>query len=234
MTPSLTKTIHRAVPLNLQIARPEASSPSRRRSGLAWAGVVLLTCQLLGGCVPLVVGGAVMGGMVAVDRRTSGTQLEDQGIELKSINRVHEATGARGHVSVTSYNRVVLLTGEVANEADRLAAEAAARQVDNVRSVVNELAVMEVTAVGSRSNDLVLTGKIKASFVDAADLHTNALKVVTERAVVHLMGRVTEREAGRATDVARGVSGVKKVVRVFEIISEAELAALTSQGAAKK
>jgi len=196
---------------------------------LAWLAAALLATQLLGACVPLVVGGAVMSGMVAVDRRTSGTQLEDQAIELKAINRVHDAIAGRGHVSVTSYNRISLVTGEVPTEADRGAVETAVGQIENVKSVVNELAVMDVSSVGSRSNDLVLTSKIKASFIDASDLQANALKVVVERGVVHLMGRVTEREAGRATDVARGVAGVKKVVRVFEVITEAELANLQTQ-----
>ena len=196
---------------------------------LAWLASALLATQLLGACVPLVVGGAVMSGMVAVDRRTSGTQLEDQAIELKAINRVHDAIGGRGHVSVTSYNRISLVTGEVPTEADRAAVETAVGQIENVKSVVNELAVMELSSVGSRSNDLVLTSKVKASFIDASDLQANALKVVVERGVVHLMGRVTEREAGRATDVARGVAGVRKVVRVFEVITEAELANLQTQ-----
>lgn len=196
-------------------------------SRLAWGLAALVSTQLLSGCFPLVMGGAVMGGMVAVDRRTSGTQLEDQSIELKGVNRVHEATGnGRGHISITSYNRVVLLTGEAANEADRTAAENAVKQIENVRSVVNELAVMEASTMGSRSSDTVLTSKVKASFVDAADLQSSAIKVVTERGVVHLMGRVTDREATRAAEVARGVSGVKKVVRVFDTISETELANL--------
>ena len=121
---------------------------------------------------------------------------------------------------------MVLLTGEAANEADRTAAENAVKQIENGRNVVNELAVMEASTVGSRSSDTVLTSKVKASFVDAADLQASAIKVVTERGVVHLLGRVTEREAARAAEVARGVSGVKKVVRVFDMISETELANL--------
>ncbi len=182
--------------------------------------------QALGGCAPLIVGGAVMSGLVVVDRRTSGTQLEDQGIELKALNRVREVTAGRGHVSVSSYNRLVLITGEASTQADRAAIEQAIKQIENVRAIVNELAVMEATSLGSRSSDLVITSKVRASFIDASDLQAPAFKVVTERGVVHLMGRVTEREAGRATEVARGIGGVQKVVRVFEVISEAELAKL--------
>lgn len=181
----------------------------------------------LGGCAPLVVGGAVVGTtLVAIDRRTSGIQLEDQNIELKAAARARAAAGADGsHINVTSYNRLVLLTGEVPSEAARRAAEQASAQVENVRSIVNELAVAGVSSLTSRSNDAILTGRVKATFVDGG-LPAQAVKVVTERGVVHLMGRVTEGEAERATQAARRVPGVQKVVRVFEIITEQELAAL--------
>jgi osmotically-inducible protein OsmY len=159
---------------------------------------------------------------MVIDRRTSGTQVEDQAIELKSLSRVREL-GVDGHVNVTSYNRMVLISGEVPREADKVAVEQVVSRVEAVRSVVNDLAVMASTSVGSRTNDSILSGKVKASFVDAKDLQAQAAKVVTERGVVYLMGRVTEREAARFADVARSVPGVQKVVRVFEIISEAEL-----------
>lgn len=181
---------------------------------------------LLSGCVPLLVGGAMVGGtMMAIDRRTSGAQVEDQAIELKSLGRVRELA-LPAHINVTSYNRMALITGEVTRQADIAAVEQAVRSIDNVRSVVNDLVVAEPASVGSRTNDSILSGKVKASFVDAKDLQAQAAKVVTERAVVYLLGRVTEREAKRFADVARSVEGVKKVVRVFEEISEAELAAL--------
>src|SRR5262252_11060585 len=177
------------------------------------------------GCAPLVVGGAMVGGtMVALDRRTTGAQLEDQTIESKASNRAREMVGDRGHVNVTSYNRAVLLTGEVPNESDKIAIEQAVQRVENVRSTVNELAVALPSSMSARSNDSYLTTKVKATFVDAKDLQANAFKVVTERSSVYLMGRVTEREATRATDLTRTVSGVQKVVRVFEVVSEAELA----------
>ena len=126
----------------------------------------------------------------------------------------------------TSYNRLVLITGEVASEADRTAIEQTISKIENVRSVVNELAVMGSASLTARSNDTILTSKVKASFVDAKDLHASSVKVVTERGTVFLLGRVTEREATRAADLARGVSGVQKVVRVFEILTDAELAEL--------
>jgi osmotically-inducible protein OsmY len=180
----------------------------------------------LAGCAaPLLVGGAVAGGAaVVLDRRSTGTQVEDQAIELKAMNRVREAVGDRAHVNVTAYNRQVLITGEAPGEADRTAIEQAVSRVDNVRTIVNELAVMAPSSLSARSNDAILTTKVKATYVDAKDLHAQAVKVVTERGIVYLMGRVTEREAERATDLARRVAGVQKVVRVFETITEAELA----------
>lgn len=181
---------------------------------------------LLSGCAPLLLGGAVVGGsLMYVDRRTAGTQVEDQSIEFKSLGEARRLA-PDGHVNVTSYNRLVLITGEVPREADRQAIEQAVGRVDNVRSVVNDLVVAEAANIGSRTNDSVLSGKVKASFVDAKDLMAQAAKVITERGVVYLMGRVTEREAARFTDVARAVPGVQKVVRVFEVISEDELARL--------
>ena len=178
----------------------------------------------LSACVPLVVGGAVVGTLVVIDRRTSGTQLEDEGIEFRASNRIKEVIGDKGHVNVTSYNRQVLLTGEVPTAKDRELVEKAVAGVDNVRSVVNELAVMPNSTLTQRSNDTLITGKVKANFVDAKDISLNAFKIVTERNTVFLMGRVTPREVARATEIARGVGGVEKVVRVFEIISEDELA----------
>jgi osmotically-inducible protein OsmY len=173
------------------------------------------------------------GTLMATDRRTSGTQVEDQAIELKAMNRIRDAIGDRGHVSTTSYNRVVLLTGEVPDEADKAAIDQAVQKVENVKSTVNEVEVAGGASLTSRSNDAILTSKIKASFVDAKDIFANSFKVVTERGNVYLMGRVTEREATRAVDIARGVSGVRKVVRLFEILTEQELADLSPRPVAK-
>lgn len=196
----------------------------RTRMALA----VLASATLLGACAPLVVGSAMVGSALMVsDRRTSGAQVEDQSIELKAASRVRGAVGERGHVNVTSYNRTVLITGEALNEADKAGIDQAVRSIENVRSVVNEVAVMGASSMSSRSNDTLLSTRVKANFVDAKDVQANAIKVVTERGVVYLMGRVTEREAARATELARAVPGVLKVVRVFEMLTEAELAALT-------
>jgi osmotically-inducible protein OsmY len=203
-----------------------------RRTALLAA--LVATSSLLGACAPLLLGGAMLGGtMMVTDRRTSGTQVEDQAIELKAMNRVRDVIGDRGHVSATSYNRVVLITGEVPSEADKAAVEQAVQRVENVRSTVNELGVVGTASLTSRSNDAILSSKVKASFIDAKDLSANAFKVTTERGVVYLMGRVTEREANRAVEIARGVGGVQKVVRLFEVITEAELADLAPKAPAK-
>ncbi len=195
---------------------------------------VAATATALSACGALIVGGAMVGGaMMASDRRSSGAQVEDQAIELKAGARVKEAIGERGHVNVTSYNRVVLLTGEVPSEADRVSVEQAVSRIENVRSVVNELAAMGNSSLSARSSDAIVSGQVKAAFIDAKELQANSLKAVTERGTVYLMGRVTEREAVMATERARSVRGVLKVVRVFEIVTEAELADLQPKPPAK-
>jgi osmotically-inducible protein OsmY len=199
-------------------------TPSMRLTALL---ATLAAATTLSACAPLLLGGAIMGSsMVVTDRRTSGAQVDDQAIELKATKRINDLLGDRGNVSTTSYNRVVLLTGTVLAEPDKAAVERSVAGIENVKSVVNEVAVGTAASFGNRSNDTLLTSKVKASMVDAKDVQANAYKVVTERGIVYLMGRVTEREANRAADISRGVSGVQKVVKVFEIVSEAELAEL--------
>ena len=194
--------------------------PARR---LAGALAVAAIAAALGGCAAAVVGGAVATGMVATDRRSTGAQLDDQNIELRAASSLSGTFGDRAHINVTSFNAKVLITGEVATEADRQQAFQIVSQVQGVRSVVNELAVMPVTSLSQRSSDALITAKVKASMVDASDVFGNLFKVVTERNTVYLMGRVTQVEANRATEIARGVSGVERVVRVLEIVTEAEL-----------
>lgn len=195
----------------------------------------LAAATALSACAPLLVGGAIVGSsMVAIDRRTSGTQIDDQTIEIRANKRINDTIGDRGGVAVTSYNRIVLLTGSVPTEADKAAVARVVGAIDNVRSVVDEVSVGPGASFGERSKDTLLTSKVKASFVDAKDIQVNAFKVVTERGVVYLMGRVTEREANRAAEIARGVSGVVKVVKVFEIVTEAELNDLQTKAPAAK
>ncbi|MBW8844076.1 MAG: BON domain-containing protein [Burkholderiales bacterium] len=188
----------------------------------------VLASTLATGCAPLLIGGAMMGGVtVATDRRTSGTQLEDESIEVKAGARIREHLGEKVHASVNSYNRVALITGEANSEEARAALDGIVGGVENVSKVLNEVAVMPASSLSSRSNDLLINSRVKAKLIDARDLLSNAFYVVVERGQVYLMGRVTEREADRATEIARDVSGVRKVVRAFEIISEEELARTT-------
>lgn len=178
----------------------------------------------LAACVPAIMGGAMMGtALVASDRRTSGAQLEDEGVELRSASRIQDSLGGRVHVNITSYNRRVLITGEVPSVQDRQLVEQIVSRVDNVQAVVNELAVLGNSTLSQRSSDALVTGRVKAGMVDAKDLFVNAFKVVTERGVTYLMGRVTQREADSASEVARTTQGVQKVVRLLDIISEDEL-----------
>ena len=193
-------------------------------SALVKVLVVTTAMGSLGGCAALVVGGVIAGtAMVATDRRTSSAQLNDEGIEIRATNRLKEKFGERGNFSVTSYNGRVLLTGEVAGNSDKLAAEQLVFQVENVKAVINELTIASMTStLKERSNDTFITSRVKSGFIEAQEIPSNAFKVVTERGVVYLMGRVTQRESDRGTEIARSVPGVVKVVRSFEIISEEE------------
>ncbi|MCX7693092.1 BON domain-containing protein [Tepidimonas taiwanensis] len=207
-------------------------TPAFRPHATPWRALIVTLSAAallvpLSGCAPLVAGAAVGGTvLVATDRRTTGAQVEDQAIELKAANRLREQLGERARISVTSFNRRVLLTGEVASEADRQTALRIVQGVDNVAGLVDELAVMGSPSLTARSADALVTARVKAAFVDAADLQANAFKVVTERGTVYLMGLVTKREADRASEIARAVPGVQRVVRVFEYLSEADLARL--------
>jgi osmotically-inducible protein OsmY len=199
-----------------------------RLSSLATRAVAAaLLGAALAGCAPLIIGGAAVSGALMVnDRRSSGAQIDDETIEYRAAARIREQLGEQAHVNVTSYNRQVLLTGEVPTDSARQQAEQLASRVDNVRGVTNELAVMPATSLTARSNDVLITGKVRASYVDAQDLQAQAFRVVTERGTVYLMGRVTQREADRGTQIARTVSGVGKVVRMFEILTPEDVRAL--------
>ena len=199
----------------------------RQMQRVVYGAALLASLVSLSACAPLIVGSAVVTGVMATDRRTTGTQVEDESIEIKVASAVRKEMGDRIHLNVTSYNRQVLLSGEVRTAADKERAEKLAQSQENVNSVVNDLAVMPVSSLTQRSKDTVITGQVKAAFVDAKDMQVNAIKVVTERGIVYLMGRVTSREAKRATDIARSIGGVTKVVRVFEEISEQELQRLS-------
>ncbi|QYF95265.1 BON domain-containing protein [Massilia sp. PAMC28688] len=193
------------------------------------AKAILCTALLgsLQGCVGLVVGGAVASAAAVADRRTLGAQADDKAIALKADSRIKDMGLKDVHVNVNSFNRKVLLTGEITDQATKSAVEKEVRAIDGVMSVTNELEVAGPASYTSRTNDTLITTKVKASLVDMKTISATSFKVITERGVVYLMGRVTEREGQVAGDVARSVSGVAKVVKVLEYITEDEMRALS-------
>jgi osmotically-inducible protein OsmY len=201
------------------------TGPGWKRAQRPLATALLCGAMLtsLTGCIELMVGGAVMGGVAAADRRTLGAQTEDKSIAVKGESRIPSIVGDAGHVNVTSFNRRVLLTGEVRDEAMKNAVEREVRNIEGVESVANELIIAGPASYTSRSNDALITTKVKASLVDMKTISAASFKVVTENGTVFLMGRVTQREGTVSADVARGVGGVQKVVKLFDYISEAEL-----------
>ncbi|HEY3563976.1 MAG TPA: BON domain-containing protein [Casimicrobiaceae bacterium] len=174
---------------------------------------------LLSGCIPLMVAGAAGGAaLVATDRRSAGTQVDDEAIELKIANNIGAGFGDRVHVNVTSYNGLVLLTGEVPTQDLVGQIGEIARTTAKVRRVVNEIGVMPVSSIGTRTNDSYITSKVKARFVEANKFPPNRVKVVTEREVVYLMGLVTHAEGDAAAQIAATTSGVIRVVKLFEYL----------------
>jgi osmotically-inducible protein OsmY len=195
---------------------------NNRRSALgAMAAVAALFSA---GCAPLLVGGAVAGGaMVATDRRAAGIQLLDQEIELRLVKALGDAfPGDRAHINVTSYNQRVLLTGEVATEQGKAEAQAIAQKAENVRAVVNELYVGSPSTLANRNFDTALTAKVLTALLQASDVPSGAIKVVSERAVVYLMGLVTPAEGEAAARAASRVAGVQRVVKNFDYLPEKE------------
>ena len=175
-----------------------------------------LVAPLLQGCVELALVGAGVAMATVEDRRSTSSQLEDRGIELRVANRIDDKLGERVHVNATSYNRYVLLTGEVPDEALKAEVEALARSVPNVLGVTNDLQIAGQSSTTSRSNDTLITSKVKTRLLDANKTNPFQIKVVTEAAVVYLLGIVTEQEAADTVEIARTTSGVRKVVKVFE------------------
>ncbi|MCX7216189.1 MAG: BON domain-containing protein [Burkholderiales bacterium] len=185
-------------------------------------GTVL--CASLQGCLPLVVGATAVGSMAAVDRRSLGMQTDDKTIELKGEGRASKITGDKGRVAVTSYNRMVVLSGEVADEKMKAEVQAQIATLGDLKKIENDLEVAPVSTVSARSSDLLITSKVKAAIIDTKDLYISAFKIHTDRGVVYLMGRVTQREAKLGAEVARNAaSDIRKVVKLFEYITEDEL-----------
>ena len=196
------------------------SSPFKHNLRLTLQLVLAIgfTTQLTA-CLPLLAGGAAAGGAVAADRRTSGFYVEDENVELKAFKKMETNLGEQAHVNVTSYNRNILLTGEVPDAAAKAKAEALIKEIENVRNITNEIAVAPKSSLSSRSNDTYLTTKIKTKFVTENKFQANYVKVVTENSVVYLLGIVTKAEADAATEIASNTDGVSKVVKVFEYMN---------------
>jgi osmotically-inducible protein OsmY len=181
--------------------------------------LIVAALPLLHGCAAVAVGGATATGVVmADDRRTVGTITEDQGIEMKASRRIGEKFG-NAYINVTSYNRMVLLTGEAADAAAKSEIYKIARAVENVRDVINEIQIAGNSSLSARANDAYLTSKVKARFLDAQKFDIVHVKVVTEANTVYLLGLVTRQEAADATEIARTTGGVQRVVRVFEYLN---------------
>ncbi|MCX8519053.1 MAG: BON domain-containing protein [Methylophilaceae bacterium] len=182
------------------------------------AFLIVIASQLTA-CPAVLSGGAVAGGAMAADRRTAGVYVEDENIELKAQARLQPVLGKTAHINVTSYNQRVLLTGEVPDAKIKAKAESITKAVEHVRSVTNELVISAPTSLSSRSGDAYITSKVKTKFFTENRFHSNYVKIVTENSVVFLLGIVTQKEASDAVDIARKVSGVTRVVKVFEYLS---------------
>lgn len=200
----------------------------RMGSRLACAALVVAAVTgSLSACVPLVVGGGMTtAALSAADRRTTGTQVEDEGIELRAQDRIRQSpVNEKVRINITSFNRKVLITGEATSDQAKQEVDRIVRDTNNVGTVFNEVEVTPfISSIGQRSKDTLITGQVKASLLNANDLQASAIKVVTEMHVVYLMGIVTERESRRAAEIARGINDVRKVVRLFEVVSEDALA----------
>jgi osmotically-inducible protein OsmY len=196
--------------------------------------LTLSAAALVGGlsaCAPLVMGGAFFGTVkVATDRRTAETQLLDEAIELRVLNRLITSTSNKGRVSAVSYGRRVLLLGEVPTAEDKALAERVAASVDNVQRVINELKVMPNASANQRSQDALITKRIQTALIGAKDLASSAFKITTSQSTVYVLGVVTPREADRAIGIARTTPGVKQVVNMVNLISEESLKGLMPTG----
>jgi osmotically-inducible protein OsmY len=192
---------------------------------LVWGALLLQ----LGGCIAvpaLMVGGTAMGTLVATDRRTPGTVIEDRGIETKAAFRIREALGDAVHVNVSSYNRLALITGEVPDEKRKAQIEKISLDVENVQKTVNEVAIMENASTTARLQDGILTSRIRAALIDEKNLIANAFKVTTERGVVYIQGRATAKEIALMTEIVSGLSGVTRVVRMVDVLTEEDLSGM--------
>ena len=194
--------------MTVEVSRPAAC---------AAVAALAIAATILQGCVPVIVAGAAGATMIAVDRRTTGAQVDDQAIELKVESEAGTRWGNDIHLNVTSYNGNVLLTGEAPNAQVRSEIEKITREAhDRVRKIYNEMVIGPVTDLGARSNDSYITSKVKTRMIDSESARSIYVKVVTERSVVYLMGIVSRRDGDAAAQVAATTEGVARVVKLFE------------------
>jgi osmotically-inducible protein OsmY len=179
--------------------------------------MVAALCGALQGCFPVVAAGVGAGVMMADDRRTSGAYIEDQGIEMKAGSRIGDQY-SEAHVNITSFNRIVLLTGEASNEEMKNNISKLAASIENVKQVHNHLAIAGNSGLASRSSDTIITGDVKTRLIGTKSVNANHIKVVTEAGIVYLMGKVYRTEADAAAEVASTTKGVRGVVKVFEYL----------------
>lgn len=192
--------------------------------------LLCLTLSQFSACAPLVIGGAALAGKVAIDRRTAGIQVEDEAIELRSESGLKSILPKNAHVRVSSYNRMVLLTGEVNHETEKNLAERFVKNQDNVKTVVNDLVIATESSLTQRAKDQVIGAQVRTLLVQAKDIHSSAVHIVVERGIVYLMGRLTNSEASRVSELVSSsqISGLVKIVKVFEYISEEDLKRLVA------
>jgi osmotically-inducible protein OsmY len=207
--------------------KPDTQTRSQTRTLILLAALV----PMLAGCIGAAVVGAGAGALVYADRRQSETIMTDEGIEIRAGSRISEKFGDRVHVNITTYNRMALLTGEVPDAATKAEIEKIVAAVANIKSITNELQVGPISTLSNRSNDTYITSKVKARFIDAGKFSAAHVKVVTENGVVYLLGLVTQRESAAAVEIARTTAGVLKVVRVFEVVGDADARKLDPQPA---
>lgn len=201
------------------------SSPTsaRIKRTVVLAALAGITATQLTACFPLFAGAVAGGVAMATDRRPTATQTIDRGLQLEAENTLITRYNGRAHVNVTVYNRKVLLTGEAGSEQTKQEIGQYAQKLENAREVVNELVVTgESSTLSSRTNDTYITAKVKSVLAGAEGVPWNSIKVTTEAQTVFLMGVVTEAEGNRATEAARTVGGVAKVVKVFDYVSDEE------------
>ncbi|MDR1064252.1 MAG: BON domain-containing protein [Azoarcus sp.] len=204
------------------------------RRALLSGAFVLAGISLLQGCFPLVAVGIGAGAIMIADRRSTGAYVDDEAIEWKAADVLRKNFGTLNHTNATSYNRNVLLSGEVQNENIRAEAQRLVGGIAGVRSVVNELVVGPASRLPDRSNDALITSNVKTRFLNNGQFTFNHIKVVTEAGTVFLLGLVTRAESEQAAEIARTSRGVKKVVKVFEYIGDGEAQKIDSGNTATR